>query len=123
MELQNTSANSQPAPKAAQDARRAVRYSLRANAVFDWLDERGIKRRARGYTRDISVRGAYLIATQCPPRGISVSISVYLPAQPDERSFIRVKAQGRVLRVDPAGRIGAEAGFAIHNDRVLICEK
>jgi PilZ domain len=116
-------ADSLSGPTATQEARRAVRYSLRASAIFTWIDERGHRRAARGYTRDISIKGAYIAADLCPPRGTSVTISVFLPAQPDERTCIRVKAEGRVLRVDPAGRTSQVAGFSIHNERVLICEK
>jgi hypothetical protein len=122
MELQDTSANSYPLPKAASNARRAIRYSLHANAVFAWRDERGRRRAARGYTRDISMRGAYVVAAECPPRGACVSINVYLPGQLDGVRFIRVNAEGLVLRVDSASGERASGGFSMQNKRVLICE-
>jgi len=122
MELQNVSTNSTFKIKAAQDVRRAIRYALHAKVIFAWLDERGHRHAASGCTRDISIKGAYVVATECPPRGTFLSMSVYLPAQPDERS-IRVKAEGQVMRVDPAGQTDSQSGFSVHNKRVLLCDK
>jgi hypothetical protein len=104
------------------DARRAVRYTLETQVIFSWSDTDGSSRESRGRTRDISPKGAYIIAASCPPLGASLAMSFYLPTLTGGSQTIQVRAQSRVLRIDSSGA-GQCAGFSVENVRATLCPK
>jgi PilZ domain-containing protein len=99
------------------DSRSIVRYSLNARATFHWKDH-GVSRRASGETRDISHKGAYIAAPECPAQGAIVSLNIYLPALAGENCHLHLEAVGRVLRVET--KSNHKKGFAVANDRVSL---
>jgi len=105
----------------APDLRGTVRYSLHAKVVFTWRDGHGRSREAQGYTRNISQRGAYVIAPACPSQGERVTLNFYLPALAGETRELRIDAVGRVLRVEPVGEPEAGIGFAVSNESINLC--
>jgi len=105
-----------------RDARRAVRYTLETQVVFSWSDIDGFSRESHGCTRDVSPKGAYIIAARCPPLGASLAMSFYLPTLTGESQTIQVRAQSRVLRIDSGGA-GQCAGFSVENVRATLCRK
>jgi hypothetical protein len=109
---QTAQGNSRHTPVATKHIRRAVRYALETEVVFGWSDNDGLSRESRGFTRDISPRGAYVIATHCPPLGASVAMSFYLPILTGGSQTVQVQAQSRVLRVDSRGAGGC-SGFSV----------
>lgn len=104
-----------------RDARRAVRYALRTEVVFSWSDDGKPPRECRGFTRDISPRGAYVVAASCPPPGASVAMSFFLPTFREHSEAIQVHAQSRVLRIDLRGAERC-AGFSVENERTRLCK-
>jgi hypothetical protein len=109
------------APSLTEDPRRAVRYALRTAVVFSWSDKGGPSRKSRGCTRDISPKGAYVIAVSSPPVGASLTMSFYLPTLKGESQAIQVQAQSRVLRID-SGVEGRCIGFSVVNERTKLCK-
>lgn len=105
-----------------RDPRRAVRYSLETQVIFSWSDVGDLVRQSRGYTRDISPKGAYVVADCCPPSGTSLTMSFYLPTLMGELQPVQVQVQCRVSRIDSAGP-GRRAGFSVENVRTRLCAK
>jgi len=104
----------------ANEHRSTVRYSLHAPVSFSWIDERGARLEAYGCTRDLGPKGTYVIASQCPPRGASVSMNIFLPVRSGTCSVQRVGVEGQVLKVDTADGRGRCSGFAVRHERVVL---
>ena len=82
--------------------------------------ESGVVKRSEGKTRDVSERGAYVLASTCPPRGIQIGFKLYLPALSGFERKTRVEADGQVIRVKQLrGRKECE-GFAILTQHLIL---
>ncbi|HUO33978.1 MAG TPA: hypothetical protein VMU43_03205 [Candidatus Acidoferrum sp.] len=101
------------------ESRKAVRFCLEAAASCSWVDSAGRRRECKGWTRDVSHRGAYIIAPENPPRGVSVRTVISLPPLPGETRPLRIEAEGLILRVDRLRQ--GMVGFAIANQRLILC--
>ena len=55
----------------------------------------------KGKTRDISTRGLYFVLDQDMEAGSELDITLTLPAEITRGTEVLVRAQGRVIRVDP----------------------
>jgi hypothetical protein len=106
----------------AMERRSSLRYRLRAEAIFAWDDEFGQHRERHGHTRDVGRKGAFVFATECPPNGAVVALSVLLPASNRKTRTMRIEAQGCVVRAEPEGAgeaaTGPGAGFAVSHQSV-----
>jgi len=107
-----------PAIDSWEDHRLTLRYALHTPVDFTWLDEKSVRREGRGYSRDISAKGAYLITVDCPSPGATVTLTVHFPATSDGGPVLRMEAKGRVLRVEETAR--SWSGFAMHNERMSL---
>ena len=94
-------------------ARKNMRYPVQARVSFWWKDERGEMRQGEGISRDISVSGAFVFASDCPPVGTEIGLRIFLAPVPEVTKSLRVKVEGRVLRVDPITEGERGGGFAI----------
>ena len=110
----NSAKNSQVHPAGAKNKRSAVRYDLCAPVVFTWVDGTGDVQERRGYTRDISPKGAYVVASACPPQGTSLEMTIYLSVASENSRDIRIEAQACVLRVELEIK-GQHPGFSVRN--------
>ena len=99
---------------APRQARKAIRFPLEARIVFWWTDG-GIEKKCEGHTRDISERGAFVLATSCPPPGTQIGFEVFLPVAPGFQPRTRVEAMGQVQRVEQD-----RGGFAILTRHTLL---
>jgi hypothetical protein len=98
--------------------RRQIRFPLRTPVIYRWLDNNGLQRRARGWTRDISEAGAYVLSSRCPQKGESVELRFKLLALRDQRTTKNnehLEMGGEVVRVDVAGNTGTTVGFAVRS--------
>jgi len=102
-----------------QHTRKAIRFPLEALTVFWWLDS-GVVKRSEGRTRDISEKGAFVLAGTCPPQGIQIGFKVFLPALSGFERRTRVEADGHVLRVERAHGHEEYEGFAILIEHMLM---
>jgi hypothetical protein len=121
MQFQNIDASCGTGTSGVNDARKAVRYTLRARAVFSWTDRAGLPQQGRGETRDISPKGAYVFSSCCPPRGVVLAVTIYLPTLEGENRILSIQAEGKVLRVEPSSISGNSAGFSMQHERVALC--
>jgi hypothetical protein len=77
--------------------RSALRYMLRLPVIFHWND--GREHTEGGFTSDISLDGALILTSRCPPIGTAVRIEVLIPS-PDRRGEeLRIECIGKVTRV------------------------
>lgn len=100
----------------ATDLRNAVRYALRAKAIFRWTDSSGAKCEEQGYTRDISARGAFIVCRHWPPTGALLSLTIYLLTPSGPEKDLRMRAKGKVLRVELRSGPEKSPGFAVQNE-------
>jgi hypothetical protein len=114
-----------PTPRRRVDSnmRATLRYALHTEVAFSWTGDDGSPKDGRGQTRDVSQKGAYVLASSYPPRGSAVKMSISLPPAIDTGRILRMEAQGRVVRVDmrrePHGSV--RFGFAVSNEQVILC--
>jgi len=98
--------------------RSQIRYPLRTPVIYRWQDTSGLQRRARGWTRDISEAGAYVLSNRCPEKGEFVQLTFKLlgfGAQHDSRNKNRLEMGGEVVRVDFAKMAEVGVGFAVRS--------
>jgi hypothetical protein len=68
---------------------------------------------AVGCTRDISVLGAFILSSICPPVETPVDIEILFLCLAGMKTAVRIKGQAHVIRVEhPSGR-RVENGFAV----------
>ena len=92
------------------EARNYNRYRLEVPVTFSWTDAQQTQQQGKGKTRDLSVRGAYIFATNLPPLNTSIGLNALLP--PGSTSLpLQMFGQGEVIRVEPTK--GHESGFAV----------
>jgi hypothetical protein len=89
---------------------------------FSWEDARG-RRASVGFTRDLSIRGTFVLAGKCPPVGTAVRMQLLLPPLVEEDQPLHWESLGRVLRVQERGPEGADRGFAVSCDKVVLKER
>ena len=104
-----------------EDSRKTLRYEVRARVIFHWADREGVSRESEGFTRDVSPKGAYVFASDCPPLGTPVEMTIDLPGVGKVSNNPHIRADCFVLRVDKAGATHATIGFSVQNSRVTLC--
>jgi PilZ domain len=87
------------------------RFFLEAALRFLWEDPSGFTHEAQGLVRDISMGGAFIVASAPPPVGTTVRIAVFLRSV-WPRSALVIEAKGQVVRVEAGVPRKALAGFA-----------
>lgn len=102
--------------------RKFVRYQLTVPVIFTWKDRRLKTRRAKGFTRDLSAGGVFLYSEKCPPVGVPIEFEALLPPLEQKASALRLRGEGRVLRVEPAFTNGKWTGFAAVNEGFVLQE-
>jgi hypothetical protein len=89
--------------------------------MYRWQDTSGLQRRAKGWTRDISEAGAYVLSNQCPKKGEIVELTFKLlgfAGQHTSRDKNQLEMGGEVVRVDFAEIAGVGPGFAVRSKSV-----
>jgi len=97
-----------------RESRRGMRFPVEARVLFKWVDETGHAREGEGCTRNISERGAFVIANKYPPRGASLELKLFLPRIPIIPTVVTVLMNATVVRSEerPLGSQD-ESGFAV----------
>src|ERR1035437_6663374 len=92
------------------ELRKARRYCLSAPAVYYWRGADGTLQEAQGTTRDISDRGAFILAKELPPVGKHVELQVHLSAVSGSDRTVQLLGEGTVVRT--SGQEAEVSGFA-----------
>ena len=100
-----------PRTGAEVDLRKAKRYPLSALVLFCWKRVDGILQEGEGTTRDISIRGVFIVAQSPPPPGVLLELDVYLSSLSGTPKSVQLHGEGKVIRV--SGRQEPEPGFAV----------
>ena|SRR5437763_448488 len=79
------------------ERRTVMRYNLRLPVIFHWNN--GTDHTAGGFTCDVSVVGALILSSTCPPVGADVRIEVLVPSPDNSSEEIRIECTGKVNRV------------------------
>jgi c-di-GMP-binding flagellar brake protein YcgR len=82
------------------ERRTARRYDLTLPVSIRFSADSAIGRQD-GRTRDISTRGLYFVITQDLQAGSELDITLTLPAEITHGTDVLVRAQGKVVRVEP----------------------
>jgi hypothetical protein len=65
-----------------------------------------------GFTCDVSLGGALIFSSKCPPAGSDILIEVLLPSPDQSDEELRIECLGRVTRVPAqAGCFGVQGRF------------
>ena len=94
----------------AIELRKAIRYQLRAPALFMWAPQNGKPQSGRGFTRDINTFGVYVQTDSIPPVGARVQLEIVFPKLSDNGSGMHLHGEGVVLRCE--GDHTHKGGFA-----------
>ena len=103
--------------------RELPRVPVGTTAKFSWAETAGDKKRGKGVTRDMSAKGLYLHTETPPPVGSSIKLDLLLPKVRGMLKNLRMKAMGRVVRVQPPqAEDDPISGFAAITDRFILRE-
>jgi len=86
--------------------------------MFSWEAPKGFIYRGEGFTRDISVRGAYVYAATCPPVDVLIQVEITLP-QVSRKPRTAVIGKMRTQRVEKASQEKASGFSATGKDFAL----
>ena len=97
-----------------REQRTVIRYALQIPVTYSWV-ERGLTREAAGRTRDVSVRGAYVVSRDCPPYGASLRITMSFLRTGRKQSPQLMDGEGSVQRVERAPD-AEKIGFVVESE-------
>ena len=107
------------------DLRRFLRVPVGVSAVISWADPHGLLQRRKAVARDMSAKGMFLYTDSPPPIGSAITLEILLPLLRNATSSLRVKADARVVRIQPPDEEQEEpvSGFAVITDRFTLQEQ
>lgn len=95
------------------ERRRHTRYPLQIKTVFVWRDQGSKRYHDSGFTRDVSIRGLFILRPLPLQLGTAISLEVTLPALEPGTPGLRLTFDGVVTRtVDSTDG----AGFVVVGD-------
>jgi len=115
MPIQNAGESGQVCFGDSLERREQTRYGLRADVVFEWSDAEGFPHRGRGFTRDIGIKGIFIYSDSQPEEKADVEVEISLHPVLDEVTKLWMRAEGVVIRVEPATNPEDLFGFAVLN--------
>ena len=94
----------------SRERRKAIRFRMKAQAIFHWTKAGSARFQGEGTTRDVSRAGVYVLTSSCPPGNTTLQMEIILPFRTD--STTRIKARMKVLRVEPDIAGDGRSGFS-----------
>ena len=94
----------------SMDRRIHTRFDLTAPVTYTWTEQDGICRTERGSTRDVSECGLFVLTDSFPPVGAVIQFEVAFSFR--DESQMRMKVEGKVVRIDADGGAKKVRGFA-----------
>jgi PilZ domain len=95
------------------EERKAIRYAMAATASFVWQDERGVRVKAEGITRDMSGNGAFIYSAVGPIEEVPIRVEFELPPLEEGKAPLRLRVKARVVRVEREPADPVHNGFAV----------
>jgi hypothetical protein len=101
------------------ELRNRVRYRLSADAIFAWEGAQHGRLLGKGVTRDISLTGAFIFTSTCPPVGATVELDVFLyPVSGAVGKRVQIRTKAKVIRVEHSAE--TEGFAAVSQDFTLL---
>lgn len=94
-----------------KERRKHVRYHVRVPVLFTWKKRGGAVFRCEGITRDISLRGAYVLSAICPPVDTFIEIRIILPRTLLAPNLL-IAGKLRIQRVESSRKKKKSTGFS-----------
>jgi PilZ domain len=89
-----------------------MRYPVKARVDFWWQGEdRAFN--GNGTSRDVSEKGAFVVAPTIPPLGTDVGLTFFLPKLSKAIAAVRIEVEAKVIRVDQETEAEKRGGFAV----------
>ena len=95
------------------DRRKSLRFRLQLPLVSRWTDGDGQVRYVAGFSRDICDRGVFIVSSERPHVGTTVSVNVQLPYIQADLQELHLQSAGSVVRVEQVEDV---SGFAVQCD-------
>ena len=102
------------------ERRKGNRYRLGIPVVFSWGDAGQRQHDGFGLTRDVSIRGAFVLTTSPPPLGAHIKLKAFLPPVVGVPTSTRIQAEGKVVRVEANSHDKGLRGFATEGKRFVL---
>jgi hypothetical protein len=104
------------------EIRSQMRYPLRAPVAFSWIGRDGERHEGRGYSRDVSERGAYVLARTYPSIGASIRLEIRFLNPRGPARANQIVMEGRVVRVEFLIAGKSNWGFAVESTHAVLHE-
>jgi len=104
------------------EARRQMRYPLRAPLAFEWIGRDGMRHEGKGHSRDLSEGGVYVLARTCPSVGATIRLVIRFSHLQETAHAQRIVMDGRVVRVELLLAGKANWGFAVESSQTVLHE-
>jgi len=100
----------------AAESRRAVRFPIKARAVYKWVDQAGRQHVEEGRTLNISETGALVSSLDGPPpTGANLQLKFFLPPVSPKLPGVTMLMDGRVVRIEESERLNCTHRFAVES--------
>jgi hypothetical protein len=104
------------------DARRQIRFPLRASVSFTWFSNQGRPCEAKGNSRNIGEGGAYIISRSCPAVGDQIILVFRFLRMPVFARFQKLEMSGLVVRAEALPDSKGMWGFAVSSVWTILQE-
>jgi hypothetical protein len=95
------------------ERRTSSRFRLQLPVLTQWTDGEGRVQFGGGFSREVGLRGVFVVSTKLPPPAATITVTVVLPNPRRDLQELRMHCVGSVVRVEQGGTI---AGYAISCD-------
>ena len=95
------------------ERRRSSRFRVQLPVLTQWTDHEGQVQFGGGFTRDVCLRGVFVISSKLPPQAAVITVTVVLPNARAGSQELHLHSLGSVVRVEQSG---TTAGYAISCD-------
>jgi len=89
-----------------------MRYPVKTRVDF-WWRHQDRNCAGSGTSRDVSEKGAFVLAPACPPLGTDVGLTFFLPKLSKTIAAVRMEVEGKVIRVEEEEGSEKRGGFAV----------
>ena len=82
------------------DRRRSSRFRLRLPVLTQWTDAQNRVRYGGGFSRDICLRGLFVVSSDPPPVATMITVTVVLPNVRAGSQEIQLHSVGSIVRIE-----------------------
>lgn len=79
---------------------RGKRFECAAPVEYWWPVAEGVVKSGMGVTRNIGNSGVLIAASECPPAGVHIQMTVFLPRSEGSGYAMKLHGEGLVVRIE-----------------------